>query len=89
MIIIMQVLVEGPDCHPFCEDGPHGFMRCEGWGSVVLRRLTDAQQSGDRILAKVSVYLVLVVVVVVNKGRTHAFILLRSASTVNHMRPLP
>jgi acyl transferase domain-containing protein len=44
------VLVEGPTCHPFDEDGNKGFLRAEGLGCVVLRRQPDAEAQGNRIL---------------------------------------
>jgi 3-oxoacyl-(acyl-carrier-protein) synthase len=47
------VLVDGPACHPFDEEGPHGFFRAEGIGCVVLRRLADAEAKGNRVLAKI------------------------------------
>jgi len=33
--------------------GPYGYMRCEGSGTLILRRLSDAEASGERILAKI------------------------------------
>lgn len=47
------MLVEGPTSHPFDEDGPKGFLRCEGTGAVVLRRLSDAEARGDRIICEI------------------------------------
>lgn len=44
------VLVQGPTCHPFDEDGAKGFLRAEGLGCLVLRRLPDAEAQGNRIL---------------------------------------
>lgn len=41
-------------CHPFDEEGPHGFFRAEGMGCVVLRRMKDAEAKGNRVLAKVA-----------------------------------
>ena len=47
------VMVQGPTSHPFDEDGAKGYIRGEGMGTIVLRRLADAEQRGDRILCKV------------------------------------
>ena len=47
------MFVDGATCHPFNDKGPHGFLRCEGTSTVVLRRLHDAESSGQRILCKV------------------------------------
>ena len=41
-------------CHPFDEEGPHGFFRAEGMGCVVLRRMKDAEAKGNRVLAKMA-----------------------------------
>jgi len=48
------VLVQGPACHPFDEDGAKGFFRAEGMGCIVLRRMADAEQLGNRILVKLA-----------------------------------
>lgn len=48
------VLVQGPACHPFDEDGPKGFFRAEGMGCVVLRRMSDAERLGNRVLVKLA-----------------------------------
>ena len=45
--------MEGPTSHPFNEDGPHGYLRCEGSGTLIVRRLADAEKDGQRVLAKV------------------------------------
>jgi acyl transferase domain-containing protein/NADPH:quinone reductase-like Zn-dependent oxidoreductase/thioester reductase-like protein/acyl carrier protein len=47
------VMVQGPTSHPFDEDGAKGYIRGEGMGTVVLRRMADAEKHGDRILCKV------------------------------------
>lgn len=47
------VMVQGPTSHPFDEDGPKGYIRGEGMGTIVLRRLSDAEARGDRILCKI------------------------------------
>ena len=47
------VMVQGPTSHPFDEDGAKGYIRGEGMGTIVLRRLADAEARGDRILCKV------------------------------------
>lgn len=44
------MLVQGPTCHPFDDDGPKGFLRAEGLGALVLRRQSDAEAQGNRIL---------------------------------------
>ncbi|MBP7569535.1 MAG: acyltransferase domain-containing protein [Acidobacteria bacterium] len=49
----MQMLSPDGHCHAFDAAG-NGFVRGEGCGAVVLRRLSDAIRSGDRILAVVS-----------------------------------
>jgi hypothetical protein len=38
--------------HPFDEDGAKGFVRCEGVGAIVLRRLSDAERDGNHILCE-------------------------------------
>lgn len=38
-----------PHSHPFCDDGAKGFLRAEGMGCVVLRRLPDAEASGHPV----------------------------------------
>ncbi len=48
------VLVQSNACHPFDEEGPHGFFRAEGMGCVILRRMNDAEAKGNRVLAKVA-----------------------------------
>lgn len=46
-------MVQGPTSHPFDEDGPKGYIRGEGMGTIVLRRQSDAEARGDRILCKI------------------------------------
>jgi polyketide synthase 13 len=38
--------------HPFDEDGAKGYIRCEGVGAIVLRRLSDAERDGNSILCE-------------------------------------
>jgi acyl transferase domain-containing protein len=47
------VLVAGPSSHPFDQDAPKGYLRCEGTGAVVLKRMPEAVASGDRILCEI------------------------------------
>ena len=50
---LLQVLVEGPASHPFSDEGPFGYLRCEGSGTLIIRRLADAEKDGQRVLAKI------------------------------------
>lgn len=54
MLQAAGVLVEGPSSHPFDEDGPKGFLRCEGTGALVLRRLHDAEAHGDNVICEIA-----------------------------------
>ena len=47
------MLVEGPHSTPFDEDAPKGFLPCEGYGAIVIRRLSDAEKAGNRILCTI------------------------------------
>lgn len=47
------VMVQGPTSHPFDEDAPKGYIRGEGVGTIVLRRMADAEKNGDRIICKI------------------------------------
>lgn len=38
--------------HPFDDTKARGYVRAEGWGALVLRRLGDAEQDGNRIVAR-------------------------------------
>jgi hypothetical protein len=42
------VLSSAPTCAPFEEEGERGFIRAEGYGTLVLKRLSDAERDGDR-----------------------------------------
>lgn len=42
-------MVQGPTSHPFDEEGAKGYIRCEGAGTVILRRRHDAEKQGNRI----------------------------------------
>jgi len=44
------VLNSSPCCHPFDEEGEKGYIRAEGYGTLILKRLSDAEADGDRIL---------------------------------------
>lgn len=39
--------------HPFNEGGPSGYVRADGYGAVIIRRMTDAEADGNRIQANI------------------------------------
>lgn len=47
------MFVDGPKSCPLNEGGPYGYLRCEGSGTLILRRLVDAEASGQRVVAKI------------------------------------
>lgn len=44
------VLNQSPCCHPFDHEGPKGYIRAEGYGTLILKRLSDAERDGNRVL---------------------------------------
>lgn len=39
--------------HPFDDAGPKGYVRAEGYGAIILRRMSDSLNDGDRILCSI------------------------------------
>lgn len=40
-------------CYPFDGNLAKGMMRCEGWGCLILRRMSDSIRQGDRIICQI------------------------------------